>query len=223
MTYKSSLKSLTLKTLSPIFLSHFSHFILSFPNLFLSFPHIFSQTILKMEKVQIVVAVLELTVAVLQLAFAALELTVAALELAIATLELTVAALQTAVHSASEAQIAAMLQIVVCSALDRRLRRFSLPLRRFRSSFAAFQKPRSPRCFRSSFTALQLAIGDASSFCNWRRFIDDTSSVTLHRQHFILCLIGDASSSAVGNASGNALVRDPSIYIFFPFELIFFC
>ena len=43
-TYKSSLKSVTLKTLSPIFLFHFSHLILSFP-------HIFSQMILKMEKV----------------------------------------------------------------------------------------------------------------------------------------------------------------------------
>ena len=58
MTNKSSLKSITLKTLSPILLSHFSHFILSFP-------HIFSQTILKMEKAQIAVVVLELAVTTL--------------------------------------------------------------------------------------------------------------------------------------------------------------
>ena len=60
MTYKLSLKSITLKTLSPIFLSHFSHFILSFP-------HIFSQMILKMEKAQITVTVLELVVVALEL------------------------------------------------------------------------------------------------------------------------------------------------------------
>ena len=63
-TYKSSLKSITLKTLSPIFLFHFSHFILSFP-------HIFSETILKMEKAQIAVVALELAIVALELAIAA--------------------------------------------------------------------------------------------------------------------------------------------------------
>ena len=59
MTYKSSLKSITLKTLSLMF------FFLTFPHIFLSFPHVFSQTILKMEKAQIAVAMLELAVVAL--------------------------------------------------------------------------------------------------------------------------------------------------------------
>ena len=87
--------------------------------------------------------------------------------------------------------------------------------------------------FSSPLVTLQLA-GDASSFCSWRRFIDDTSSATLHPlsilRRFILYPIGDASSSAVSDASGDASIRDPlpptqsathQYFFFFPFELIF--
>ena len=171
MTNKSSLKSITLKTLSPIFLFHFSHFILSFP-------HIFSQMILKMEKAQIAVAALELAVTEVQLALAALELVVATLELAIAVLQLTFAALELTV-TALELVVAvlelaitalelaiAVLQITVRSVLDRRLQCFRSPDRRDASDRRSRRFSLPLRCF----ILLQLA--------------------TLHRRHFI----GDASS-----------------------------
>ena len=133
-TYKSSLKSITLKTLSPIFLFHFSHLILSFPHIFLSFPHIFSQTILKMEKAQI----------------------------AVAALELTDAALQIAVRSAIDRCSQRFRSPYRHDASDRSSRCFSSPLRCFRSPFTVFQKPRLPRCFRLSFVALQITVRDIS-------------------------------------------------------------
>ena len=140
-----------------------------------------------------------------------------------------------------------MLQIVVrgasarrCGALDRRSQCFRSPdcrdasdcrSWRFRSLFATFQKPRSPRRFRSSFAALQLA-GDASSFCSWRCFIGDTSSVTLHPLSVRRCFIDDASSS-VRSATLHPLqlatllttlqfatLRYIYIYIFFFFFLL---